>query len=85
MFKLEFSSQAKKFLKKRDNQTIKRILDKIKILLDNPFPTDAKRVQDNKNKLFRVRVGDYRIVYYVEHLTNIIFIARIDIRERVYD
>ncbi len=37
-----------------------------------------------KEKLFRVRVGDYRILYEVDYKSNIIGVVLIDKRSRVY-
>ena len=84
MFNLEFSSSARKFIKKIDKQTASRILEKIEKLAQDPFPTDVKRVVNKKEKIFRVRVGDYRIQYSVIYDRNMIFISDIDKRPRAY-
>jgi len=39
---------------------------------------------NRKDKIFRVRVGDYRIQYLVIYDRNLIFISYIDKRERAY-
>ena len=84
MFDLEFSSSAKKFLKKIDSKTWDRIIKKIEKLQENPFPRDAIKVISKIDKTFRVRVGDYRILYVVLFDRNLIFISDIDKRARVY-
>ena len=48
---IEFSSSSRKFLKKADKQLAARIVEKIEKLSDNPFPTDAKRVINVKEKV----------------------------------
>jgi len=63
MFDIELSSHAKKFLKRADKELVTRIIQKIEILAEDPFPPDAKRIVNRKDKLFRIRVGDYRIQY----------------------
>jgi len=85
MFNIEFSSQAKKFLKKAEKELTKRLINKIEKLGIEPFPTDVKRVVNQKEKTFRVRLGDYRIEYLVIYDQNLIFITDIDKRPRVYD
>ena len=85
MFNIDYSNQAKRFLKKVDRTIAKRILDKIEELSNNPFPTDVKRIVNKKEKIFRVRVGDYRIQYSVFYNKNILFISDIDKRSRAYD
>ena len=84
MFNIEFSSSAKKFLKKVDKQLAKRVLTGIEQLTHDPFPHDVKRVVNRKEKIFRIRVGDYRIQYSVFYTKNLIFISDIDKRPRAY-
>ncbi len=85
MFSAEFGSDAKKFLKKADKETARRIIEKIEKLKIEPFPSDVKRVVGKKEKIFRVRVGDYRIQYSVFYDKKTIFVSYIDKRERAYD
>ncbi len=67
MFSAELKNPALKFLKSlRDKTALKRIADKIDELEKNPFPQDIERVEGYKDvKVFRVRVGDYRILYFI--------------------
>ncbi len=85
MFSVEFSSDAKKFLKKAERQIAERIVKRIRKLREDPFPSDVKRVVGKKDKIFRVRVGDYRIQYSVFYERNLIFISDIDKRGRAFD
>ena len=85
MFSVEFGSDAKKFLKKAERQIAERIVKRIIKLREDPFPSDVKRVVGKKDKIFRVRVGDYRIQYSVFYERNLIFISDIDKRERAFD
>ncbi|MBS3156527.1 type II toxin-antitoxin system RelE/ParE family toxin [Candidatus Woesearchaeota archaeon] len=84
MFDLVFSNQAKRFLKKIDSQTAKRILERIEKLQKEPFPSDVKRVVNRKEKIFRIRIGDYRVQYSVLYDKNILFISEIEKRPRAY-
>jgi len=84
MFLAEFSNSASRFIKKADKQLAKRLIDKIEELCEDPFPRDIKRVVNQKEKIFRVRVGDYRIQYSVFFENKIILITDIDKRERAY-
>lgn len=84
MFSVEFSNSAKGFLKKCDKQLAKRLVDKIEELALDPFPKDVKRVVNQKEKVFRVRVGDYRIQYSVFYERNILFVSDVDWRESAY-
>ena len=85
MLSVEFASGAKKFLKKADKMIINRIIEKIEKLRIDPFPPDMKRVIGKKDRIFRVRVGHYRIQYSIFHDKKVIFISYIDKRERAYN
>lgn len=85
MLSVENSSQAKKFLKKVDKQLAARLIERIEKLALDPFPQDIKRVVNQKEKVFRVRVGDYRIQYMVLYDKNLLFISEIEKRPKAYD
>ena len=83
-FSAQYSKQAKRVLRDADRILAKRLLAKIGELEQNPFLTDVKRVEGYAEKIFRVRVGDYRILYEVDHQTNVVGIIKIDKRSQVY-
>jgi len=85
MFSVELGSDAKKFLKKAEKMIAIRIIQRIEKLKEDPFPSDVKRVVGKKDKIFRVRIGDYRVQYSVFYDKNIIFISDIDKRETAYN
>ena len=85
MLRIELGNPAKRFLKKCDKNLYERLISEIKLLSNNSFPQDVKRVVGRKEKVFRVRVGDYRITYIVVYEQNIILIADIDKRSKIYD
>ena len=86
MFSAELKKPALKFLKSiKDKTLLKRISDKIDELEKNPFPQDIERVEGYKDvKVFRVRVGDYRILYFVDYSSSKVYVEKIDKRSRVY-
>jgi len=84
MFDLKFSKKSMKFLSKCDENLYKRLNKKVNELKENPFPSDSKRVVNRKEKTFRVRVGDFRILYSFYQNKNLIFISDIDKRPRAY-
>ena len=84
MFKLEFSNNSKKFLKKAEKKVCIRILNKIEELINNPFPSDCKRVEGRSEKVYRIRVGNYRILYVVFQNENKLSISDIDKRSKIY-
>ncbi|MBS3126372.1 type II toxin-antitoxin system RelE/ParE family toxin [Candidatus Woesearchaeota archaeon] len=85
-FPAEFSSKAAKYIKKLDGVTKKRIEERINKLEENPFPQEVERVESfGGEKVFRVRVGDQRILYVVRYNPHKLIIAKVDNRSRVYD
>ena len=83
-FDVSYSNRSKKFLRKADKVIVKRVIEKIEKLRKAPIIHDTKTVEGSKG-LFRVRVGDYRILYEVDYRNNLIGIIKIDKKPRVYD
>ncbi len=84
MYSASLSKQTEKFIKNAEKELATRLITKIEKLEAEPVPTDAK-VIEGSNKMFRVRVGKYRILYQIFSATKEILIVRIDHREKVYD
>jgi len=82
MYSIELSQTSIKFLKKLNNKDSDIILNKIYSLRDNPFRF-LKKLQGQK--LWRLRIGDYRAVIDVIIKNNEIFIVRIGKRKNVYN
>ena len=86
LFPSEFSTRAGKYIKKLDEIMKKRILERINKLEEDPFPQEVERVQSFKGeKVFRVRVGDRRILYIVRYNPNNLIVVKVEERSRVYD
>ena len=86
-FSLLIGPKAEKFIEKSERVLSARLLSKIEALSANPFPSDVKRVEHKEFEgeiVFRVRVGDYRVLYTVNFSTSRVLVFRIDRRERVY-
>lgn len=79
IYKIEFSKAALKFLDKQDKQQRLRLYKAIYRLPDG---TDIKKMKGHN--LYRVRVGDYRILYSIDEMIKIITIENIDNRGDVY-
>jgi len=84
VFAVVFSKQARRFLKQSAAILRKRLLGRIRLLRAKPIGHDAKRVDGFGEKLFRVRVGHYRILYEVDQARRLLGIVRIEKRSRVY-
>ena len=82
-FGIQLSSGAIKFLRKLDKETGQRIIKKIEELKIEPLLRETKKITGSES-IFRVRVGNYRILYEVDFATGIIGIVKIDHRDKIY-
>ena len=63
---------------------LRSIQAKIEALAENPFPTGMETIQGYDHH-YRIRIGNYRIIYEVATTIRIITIIRIGHRKNVYD
>ncbi len=87
MLNAEFSRRTLKFLEKAERELSTRLYSAVRELQHVPFPQDVKRVENQwfeNEKVFRIRVGDYRILYVVNYQKNRIIVVNIDKRPRAY-
>ena len=82
-YKIVFLPVARKELISLPHEIQKRIDRKIIAFADDPRPHDVKALHGGE-KLYRVRVGDYRIVYKVEDKIITVIIVRVRHRKDVY-
>jgi mRNA interferase RelE/StbE len=79
VYKIEFEKAALKFLKKQPKPQQIRILKAIEKLPDG----DVKKIQ-GLNEWYRLRVGDYRIIYTIENDILLITVVNIGNRGQNY-
>ena len=65
MYSIVLKKSAQKELSKLPTAIVKKIASVIDDLASNPRPVGAKKLEAQKNELWRVRTGDYRIVYSI--------------------
>ena len=82
-YSLEFTASAAREFKALDRKIRRRITERINALLDDPFPSGVKKLQAEVHH-FRIRVGDYRVVYRIDGKRVVIVIVRIGHRKEVY-
>jgi len=81
MYFVELSATSKKFLKRLNKKDSDLILSKIYSLRNNPFRF-LKRLHGEK--LWRLRIADYRAIVDVVVSANKIIVVRIGRRKNVY-
>ena len=81
-YSLEFRPAARRALERIPSQDSRRILAKVVQLVDNPVPHGSKKLAGTG--WYRIRVGDYRVVYDVQRDQLLILVIRIGHRREVY-
>lgn len=80
---VEISGAARKQIKRMPKTEKKKILDKIDSLSDNPRPFGYKKLF-YYTEYFRVRVGNYRIIYTISDRKLLVIIAEVTDRRDAY-
>lgn len=89
-YTIEFTKAAKKQFEKLPNDIKSRFFGKIDLLRKDPKPNGIEKLTDFEledtffKSLYRIRVGDYRVVYAIEDNIVTITIVRIKHRREVY-
>jgi mRNA interferase RelE/StbE len=74
---------AQRDLRALDRRTLQRVDQKIRALATNPRPSGAEKLK-GASDVYRVRVGDYRILYQIEDDRLIVAVVRVRHRREVY-
>jgi mRNA interferase RelE/StbE len=81
-YKIVFKESVAKELRPIPNRDIKRILEKIDQLADDPRPPGSKKLSGQEK--YRLRQGNYRILYSINDEVVTITVVRIGHRKDVY-
>ncbi|MDB9316113.1 MULTISPECIES: type II toxin-antitoxin system RelE family toxin [Cyanophyceae] len=82
-YKIEFTKGAVKELKKLPPDIRERIELKIQDLAVNPRPDGVKKLQSELS-LYRIRVGDYRVIYQIQDDILLVTIVKAKHRREIY-
>jgi mRNA interferase RelE/StbE len=68
-YRIEWKASATRELKRLDRSVVPRIVEAVGQLAQNPFPQGCRKLKGSEGT-YRVRVGEYRVVYEIarEHL-----------------
>jgi mRNA interferase RelE/StbE len=84
-YKVLFSSEAEKSLVKLDKNIIKRIFNSLEQLSTDPFNNpNTKKMKGKEGIYYRLRVGNYRVIYEIKNNELIIFVVRLGPRGDIY-
>lgn len=81
-YRIQFESKASKEFSKLSREIQERLADVIDDLANNPLPPAAKKLTQIEG--YRVRKGDYRILYTIDEAAKVVTIYRVGHRREVY-
>lgn len=81
-YKIEIKKSAAKEIEKLPKHEIKKIVEKIQSLSDDPRPQQSKKLSADER--YRVRVGNYRILYEIQDDVLIVYVVKVGHRKDVY-
>ena len=76
------SRSARKQLERFSGETEKRILAKLSELESNPRPSGCKKLKNRDG--WRVRIGDYRVIYEIHDKVLQVIVVTVGHRREVY-
>jgi mRNA interferase RelE/StbE len=85
MYSIVVSHSAEKDMSRLDRPVLKRVVAAIDALAEEPRPTGCKKLKGTDENFWRIRVGDYRIIYTIADKIEVVDIRRIRHRREVYE
>ncbi len=81
-YRVEVQQSAKKELAKLSSEAQKRVAKNLIALANNPLPPGSLKLTNRDG--YRVRVGDYRILYLIDKVNRVVIISAIAHRSKSY-
>ena len=81
-FRVEIKRTAEKELANLTQEAQQRIAKALMRLVEQPFPAGFKKLKGSTD--YRIRIGDYRILYTVDTRGKSVFVFAIGHRREVY-
>lgn len=81
-YRIEFKKSAVKEIRKLSGQDVKKIIRSIEALSNDPRPVGSSKLSGGD--CYRIRCGDYRILYKIEDGLLIVCVIKVGHRKEVY-
>ena len=82
-FDLRWRTSTKKDLRRLPSREVERVLGEVELLAENPFPHGSEKLAGAEHT-YRIRVGNYRVIYMVSTVSRAVEIQRVRHRKDVY-
>jgi len=83
VYEILLESRAQRDLKKLPAEVFYRVMSTLKDLAENPRPVGSRKITGSKND-WRIRIGEYRIIYEIDEDAEAIKVMRVRHRREVY-
>lgn len=83
MYKIHLAHRAEKQIKALPSTIQNRVIRKLKAFRQNPLSGDIKKLKVKQSR-YRLRVGDYRIIYDIDKETVTVMVLTVRHRKDVY-
>ncbi len=82
-YALKFRPAARRELKKIPRPDQEKIVKRIESLKQKPRPPDMNKLKSSDD-LYRIRIGDYRVIYQIHDDIRIVRVTRVARRNKAY-
>ena len=82
-YTIQIDKDAEKILRRQGRTTKERLVKAILVLADDPHPANSRKLE-GYHDLYRLRVGDWRIIYQVINDQLLILVLEVGSRGEVY-
>lgn len=82
-YSISFARSARKELERLDEPLVSRIFQRIEELAEIPRPVECRKLVGQEN-LWRIRIGDYRVVYTIDDSERRVDVVTVRHRKEVY-
>lgn len=83
MYEVYLERAAERDLKRLPDEQFQRVVPQLKALAETPRPTGSRKLSGSQND-WRVRVGDYRIIYEIDDEARAVRVMRVRHRGKAY-
>jgi mRNA interferase RelE/StbE len=83
-YAVEIKPSARKELDDLPDNVLERVIRKMEALRHDPRPPGCKKLKGYKDH-WRIRVGDWRVLYIVDDAAKLVSVTRIGHRREVYE
>jgi mRNA interferase RelE/StbE len=83
-YSVKVKPTARKELEALPDNVLARVVRKLEALAETPRPAGCKKLKGYKDQ-WRVRIGDWRVVYIIDDAARVVSVTRIAHRREVYE